>query len=93
MNHAMCPAINRSLLGQASFGRISVLLFVLTLAACAESPPPPEPTTAARDPNANALEGTVYDTQGKALRKANEVEQQVLDQAAAQRKAIDEAGG
>lgn len=78
---------------RGGMGRFSVLLVVLTLAACAEEAPPSAPAPAAKDPNANALEGTVYDAQGKALRKANEMEKAVLDQADAQRKAIDEAGG
>lgn len=72
---------------------IIMLLPVCFLAACSDPPPPAEPQAAAKDPNANAFEGTVYDAQGKALRKAKEVDQAVLDQAEAQRKAIDEAGG
>lgn len=92
---SMSAKTNRSrLLSQrAGMGRFSVLLVVLILAACAEETPPPAPAPTTKDPNANALEGTVYDAQGKALRKANEVDQAVLDQADAQRKAIDEAGG
>lgn len=70
---------------------IVVLVVCLLLAACAESPPPPPPE--AKDPKANPLAGTVLDAQGEALRKAKQVDQAVLDQAEAQRKAIDAAEG
>ncbi|MBK8285475.1 MAG: hypothetical protein IPK97_11700 [Ahniella sp.] len=66
------------------------LLLTLLLTACAPPPPPPASTAPQKG---NPLENTVLDTQGRALQQARDVQKQVEDQAAAQRKAIDEAEG
>ena len=71
--------------------RYPLLLLPLLLVACAQpTPPPPASTTPA---SGNPLENTVLETQGRALQKAKDVQKQVNDRDAAQRKAMEEAGG
>ncbi|MFH1820259.1 MAG: hypothetical protein ABIK08_16540 [Pseudomonadota bacterium] len=61
------------------------LLIPLVLLLCACNPtPPPQPKTEVK-PN------PVFDTQIQSVRKAQAVEAQVMDAAAAQRKQIDDA--
>ena len=63
----------------------------LMLSACAPATAPAPAATAPA--SGNPLENTVLDAQGKALQQARDVQKQVEAQAAAQRKAIDEAEG
>lgn len=74
--------------------RIVALALVLApaLAACMSSPPPPPPESD-RKADGNPLENTVLDTQGRALQKAKDVQNQVKAHDQAQRQAIEDAGG
>lgn len=63
--------------------RILIPLVLLLLSAC-DHTPPPQPQTE-RQPN------PVFETQIQAVKKAQAVEGQVMDAAAAQKKQMDEA--
>jgi hypothetical protein len=58
---------------------------VLCLSACDASPPPPPPPQTERQPN------LVFETQIRAMKKAQAVEGQVTNATEAQRKQMDEA--
>lgn len=80
------PTLQRSLVW-----RLALLLAgLIALAACA---PAPEGTAAPAATEPPPRPATVLDPQLEALDKAKAVEQQVEDQAQAQREAIERAGG
>lgn len=61
------------------------------LLACSSEAPPVDPAVQAEraDPKGNPLEGTVLDAQGEALKKARNLEDQMMQDAEKRREEID----
>ena len=73
--------------------RIAFFVFIAVgaVAACSTDTAPVDPGVQAErsDPKGNPLEGTVLDTQGEALKKARNLEDQMAEDAARRRAEID----